>query len=355
MRNHVPAWTTAAAACCTAVVIALSGCSDGESITAVFTPSIGVSVDPAALTVQRGESGTATVTISRRGGYTGTVALAVTGVPGGVTATFDPSSVTGATSSTLTLDVASSAVEGTYPLTITGSGSSVASQSATLTLTITTPPPTPLVDVVLGAPALALVQGQSGTVSVTVSRGGGFTGSVALAVAGAPNGVTGTLNPTSVASAATSSILTLAAAADAVPGTYTIIVTGSGSGVASQSDSLTLTVSAAPPSHSIGLLVRADNNQVSVVQGASATWEVIVTRGGGFAGNVDLSIEGLPAGVTAQFVPPTIVANVAGGALIFTAAAGATPGSTDVTIRGRAIGVPDATLVVRLSVLPSSP
>ncbi len=93
----------------------------------------------------------------------------------------------------------------------------------------------------------------------------------------------------------------------------------------------------------------------SVVQGASGTWEVIVTRGGGFMGPVDLSIEGLPAGITAQFVPPTIGTSAVGGALVFTAVAGAALGSTDVTIRGRAIGVPDATLVVRLSVLPSSP
>jgi hypothetical protein len=125
--------------------------------------------------------------------------------------------------------------------------------------------------------------------------------------------------------------------------------------VSDASATLTLTVSAAPPSQSIGLLVRADNNQVWVAQGQSKTWEVIVTRSGGFAGTVDLTIEGLPSGVTAQFVPPAIGANTAGGALILTAAAGAAEGTTNVTIRARAAGVPDATLVVRLEVVASVP
>jgi hypothetical protein len=166
--------------------------------------------------------------------------------------------------------------------------------------------------------------------------------------------VTATLDPTSVAGTATST-LTLAAAATAVPGTYTIVVTGGAAGVTSESDSLTLTISAAPPAQSISLLIRALNNQVSVAQGESDTWEVIVTRGGGFAGPVDLTIEGLPAGVTAQFAPTTIAPGTVGSAVTFTAAAGAATGSTDVTIRGRAIGVPDATVVVRLSVSAATP
>jgi hypothetical protein len=94
---------------------------------------------------------------------------------------------------------------------------------------------------------------------------------------------------------------------------------------------------------------------VTVAQGESDTWEVIVTRGGGFAGPVDLTIEGLPAGVTAQFAPTTIAPGTVGSAVTFTAAAGAATGSTDVTIRGRAIGVPDATVVVRLSVSAATP
>jgi uncharacterized membrane protein len=189
---------------------------------------------------------------------------------------------------------------------------------------------------------------------VDVSRSGGYSGAVTFSISGQPAGVTAAFNPASV-TGATGSVLTLSAAATTAPGTYTISVTASGTGVSDASATLTLTVSAAPPSQSIGLLVRADNNQVWVAQGQSKTWEVIVTRSGGFAGTVDLTIEGLPSGVTAQFVPPAIGANTAGGALILTAAAGAAEGTTNVTIRARAAGVPDATLVVRLEVVASVP
>jgi uncharacterized membrane protein len=351
--RHLAFGRSNAAAFCAAAVIALSGCGD-ESITAAFAvPAISVDVSPAALTLEQGETGTVSASIVRRGGFAGAVALAATGVPAGVAATFDPQSVTGA-SSTLTLEAGPSAAEGTHTITVTGSGAGVSNRSTTLTLTITAPPQVPVIDVTLGSGTLSLVQGQSGTVPVTVSSGGGFTGPVALTTAGVPNAVTATLAPASVTGTATST-LTLAAASTAVPGTYTIIVTGSGTGVASESDSLTLTIGAAPPAHSISLLIRALNNQVSVAQGESDTWEVIVTRGGGFAGPVDLSIEGLPGGVTAQFAPLTIAPGTVGSALTFTAAASAATGSTDVTIRGRATGVPDATVVVRLSVSAASP
>lgn len=343
----------ASAALSSALVIALVGCDD-ESITASFGPSIGIALDAGTLTVEQGESGSVVVTVSRRGGYSGAVALAITGLPDGVTAAFDPPSVTGATTSTLTLAVAADAVEGTYPLTVTASGAGVASRSASLGLTIAAPPASPFIGVVLGSGALSLVQGQSDIVSVTVSSGGGFSGSVALAVSGAPPGVTASVDPTTVGGAATST-LTVAAASNAAPGTYTITVTGSGSGVANASAALTLTITPAPPGLSIGLLIRDATDEIWVVRGASKTWEVIVTRGGGFAGTVDLSIEGLPAGVTAQFLPPAVDASMAGGALVLTAAASAATGTSDVVIRARAAGVPDATLAVRLAVLTSTP
>lgn len=350
MRPRFTRRVALAAAISSALVVSLVGCDDdGAGITAAFTHAIGIALDSDDLTVEQGESGTVGVTVSRRSGYPGAIALAVTGLPAGVTASFEPASVTTGSSSTLTLEVAADAVEGTYPLTVTASGSGLASQSASLALTITAAPSTPVIGVTLGTGALSLVQGQSDVLSVAVSSGGGFSGSVALAVTGAPAGVTATVTPTSVAGAGASS-LTISAAASAAPGTYTIIVTGTGTGVASAADSLTLTVAPAPPSLSIGLLIRNVTDEIWVARGASRTWEVIVTRGGGFAGTVDLTIEGLPPGVTARYEPPLVNASRSGSALILTAAAGAATGTTNVTLRGRAPGVPDATFTVRLEV-----
>jgi hypothetical protein len=104
-------------------------------VTAAPQPSFSVSASPASLTVRHGRSSTYTVTITRSGGFTGAVALSVTGQGTGVTATFNPASVTG-TSSTLTVTVANSATRNTTTLTITGSSAGVASKSTTVSLTV---------------------------------------------------------------------------------------------------------------------------------------------------------------------------------------------------------------------------
>src|SRR4029434_9197588 len=88
-----------------------------------------LSVNPTSLTINRGASGTATVTITRSGGFTGSVALTIdtavpTLVPVRIRATFTPASTTG-TSSLLTLSVSSTAPLGTTNLAIGGTGGGV--------------------------------------------------------------------------------------------------------------------------------------------------------------------------------------------------------------------------------------
>jgi hypothetical protein len=104
-------------------------------VTAAQQPSFSLSAAPSSRTVRRGRSGTYTVTITRSGGFSGAVAFSLSGQGSGVTATFNPSSVTGA-SSTLTVTVASNATRGTGTLTITGSSAGIASASTTVSLTV---------------------------------------------------------------------------------------------------------------------------------------------------------------------------------------------------------------------------
>lgn len=104
-------------------------------VTAATPPSFSLSATPASQSVRRGRSGTYTVTITRAGGFSGAVALSVTGQGSGVTATFRPASVTG-TTSTLTVTVASNATRSTRTLQITGTGTGVANASTTVSLTI---------------------------------------------------------------------------------------------------------------------------------------------------------------------------------------------------------------------------
>ena len=80
---------------------------------AAFNPTS----NPAALIIKQGSTGTTTVTIPSAG-FTGAVSLSCTQLPSGVTATFDPASITftdnAKVTSTLTLKASSTATKGTY-------------------------------------------------------------------------------------------------------------------------------------------------------------------------------------------------------------------------------------------------
>ncbi len=93
-----------------------------------------LSANPASLTINRGASGTITITITRSGGFSSSVSLSAGGLPSGVTATFNPASTTG-TSSTLTLAASAAAATGMTSVTITGTGGGL-TRTTTIILTV---------------------------------------------------------------------------------------------------------------------------------------------------------------------------------------------------------------------------
>jgi endoglucanase len=80
-----------------------------------------LSANPTSSSINRGSSGTSTITITRTGGFNASVAFTASGMPPGVTASFNPPSTTGA-SSTITLSASSTATLGPASITVTGSG-----------------------------------------------------------------------------------------------------------------------------------------------------------------------------------------------------------------------------------------
>src|SRR5207247_1334497 len=96
----------------------------------------------------------------------------------------------------------------------------------------------------LAPAALTIVQGATGTTTVTITRTN-FTGAVTLSLGSAPTGVTGAFDP--AAPTGTSSALTVSVGAAVAPGVYNLTVAGSGS-PGNGSTPLTLTPGAA--SHS---------------------------------------------------------------------------------------------------------
>src|SRR3989441_759779 len=102
-------------------------------------PNFSMAVTPATQADTAGASTSYTLNVTPSGGFAGTVALTVSGLPSGVTASFTPPSVTTPGSSTMTVTSSPTTPTGTYPLTITGtSGSLIHTISVTLTVTGTT-------------------------------------------------------------------------------------------------------------------------------------------------------------------------------------------------------------------------
>jgi hypothetical protein len=102
------------------------------------TTGISESLSPSALTLKPGASGSVIASVSSFGSLPGPISLSATGAPAGVTVSFNPASITGSGSSTVSVSTTSSVATGTYFLTITAaSGAYSASQQLSLTVSNT--------------------------------------------------------------------------------------------------------------------------------------------------------------------------------------------------------------------------
>src|SRR5260221_647821 len=108
------------------------------------------------MSIVQGTIGTSTITVVPQNGFTGSVSLSASGLPSGVTASFNPTSNT--STSTLTLTASASATTGTSTLTITGTSGTLTS-STTITLSVTPAPnpniPSGWLDLDIGAVGVA--------------------------------------------------------------------------------------------------------------------------------------------------------------------------------------------------------
>jgi endoglucanase len=292
------------------------------------TPDFALSGSPTSLTVNRGASGTSTITITRSGGFTGGVTLSASGLPAGVTASFSTNPATGG-SALLTLTASATATLGNAAVTVTGTGGSL-TRTTPISLTVSQPA-TPDFALSSSPTSLTVARGASGTSTITVTRSGGFTGGVTLSASGLPAGVTASFstNPATGGSA----LLTLAASSTATLGAATITVTGTGGGL-TRSATVGLTVSDA---QTPDFTISGSPPGLTINRGASGTGTITVTRTGGFTGGVTLSASGLPAGVTASFNP-----NPATGAssILTLSVSGAAPlGAATITVTGTGGGL----------------
>jgi len=156
-----------------------SAANGTASIIVTAAPSFTLSAAPSSLTIVQGSDGTSTITVTPSGGFTGSVTLASSGLPSGVTAMFGTNPTTG--TSLLTLTASSSATTGPATVTITGTSGSL-SATTTVALTVVSAPSGSFTLSVKPASVTISSPGQSGTVQATVTPGpGGFIGTVSIA------------------------------------------------------------------------------------------------------------------------------------------------------------------------------
>ncbi|OLB32846.1 MAG: hypothetical protein DMG41_02405 [Acidobacteria bacterium] len=119
--------------------------TSGQSNQASATPNapppgsdFSLSASPNSVGVTRGSSARSTITITRQNGFNSGVTLSASGLPSGVTASFNPITVNPpTTSSTVTFTASSNAAGGTFTVTIKGTSTSgTLSHTTTIRLTV---------------------------------------------------------------------------------------------------------------------------------------------------------------------------------------------------------------------------
>ncbi|MEP6779651.1 MAG: hypothetical protein ABJC26_07150, partial [Gemmatimonadaceae bacterium] len=226
---------------------AVGACSKSDKTTGTTDPGTGtITVGFTTITAQAATGTPATLgaTLVRTGNYIGEVGLTMEGLPTGVTASFAPVTLIGATlSSIVTVTVGPGAVAGVSTLTLRGTGAGVASSTATVQLTVG------VAGVNLNSTvtaATAVRGGTAATVPITIDRVNNYAGSVNLIADSLPVGVTATFTPPSLTGTVTASTLTLNALSSAAIGTTPITIRATGGGIADKRITVQLTVNPTP-------------------------------------------------------------------------------------------------------------
>jgi len=231
--------STATVGTANVTVTGTSGSLTNSTTLSVIVNSEGtfsLSASPASLMVAQGASVSSTISIVAQGGFSGTVSLSASGLPSGVTASFNPSST--ASSSSLTLTAAGTAPTGNATVTITGTSGGLTNTTAVSLAVV----PAPTFTLSVSPNGLSISQGASGATTVSVVPQPGFTGAVTLTASGLPAGVAATFSPAVTTSAST---LTLTAGSTAATGLFAVTITGT-SGSLSKTTTLNVSLSSPP-------------------------------------------------------------------------------------------------------------
>jgi galactose oxidase len=279
-------------------------------ITVASGPSFTLKSSAATLPITQGSTATDTITVAGSGGFSGSVTLSASGLPTGVTASFDTNPTAG--TSVLVLTASSTAAAGTYNISVNGVSNSMTG-STTISLLVSSASCTP-------TPITPYLQVNGGAWQAASTA----TVAVGSSVNLGPQPLSGKWTWTGPAGF-TSNQREL----DGIPlnsGSNTFVATYVNPNFCSSNQTFVITAGSAS-----GFSLTSSASTVPITQGSTATDTITVTGSGGFNSSVTLSSAGLPAGVTASFgTNPATSASV----LTFTASTTAAAGTYNITVNG---------------------
>jgi kumamolisin len=200
----------------TALIAALAGGSPASGFS--------LSSSPATVSVSQGNSGTSTITSAVTGGFDSAISLSATGQPTGVSVVFNPTSITGAGASVMTMSVSSTTTLGTYKITVTGSAGGT-TETTTVTLKVTKAVPSFAISA--SPTSITVSKGATGTAIITTTGSNGFDSAIALTAVGEGSAQTLTFTPSTIpAPGSGSSTMSVTVGAKATVGNHTITVRG---------------------------------------------------------------------------------------------------------------------------------
>jgi kumamolisin len=202
---------------------------------------------------------------------------------------------------------------------------------------------TPAFTIYASPASVSVVQGGSGTSTITTTVSGGFDSAIALTVSDQPTGVTVSLSSSSIAAPGPgTSTLTIVVASTTAVGTYTITITGAGGGI-THTTTVSLTVTAPTTG---GFTISVSPTSGYLRQGQSGYAVITTTVSGGFDSAVALTANGQPAGVTVSFSPASIAAPGSGTSeMLLAVSRTAATGTYPITITGTGGGITQSTVL----------
>ena len=274
-------------------------------VTLIVTPPPDFTIEASPETLQVWYEGDASyeVILTSLYGFNSICTLSVSGVPAGVSGTFDPPTVVPTDTAQLNMSVSDTADTGSYTLTITATEISggKAIQHSTDVVLLVTPPPDFTIEV---EPDSQEVQASfSVDFDVILTSLYGFASPCTLTVSGLPLGASGSFLP-NPATPTDTSVMTISTTREAPPGTYYLTVTATELSKGQMEHSTQVALVVTPPPD---FTIEVDPDSQEVQASFSVDFDAILTSLYGFASPCTLTVSGLPLGATASFDPNPVI------------------------------------------------